>query len=116
MKFQTFPATEFGAGHGSVRLVSSDSFVTGNQSSGTAGSSAGTTPNSVFTGQATNSAYFYDVRVTLDRLALKHVPHDMRVVPGIRIEPDINVCERAVWAYVLERVMPIVQDGMREPS
>ncbi len=117
VKFQTFPSVEFGDGHGSVRLVSSDSFLTGAQSSSSGtGGSAGTTSNSVFTGQNPSSSYFYDVRVTLDRLALKHVSRDARIVPGMPVQADIKVGERTVWEYLLERVLPIVQEGMREPS
>ena len=116
VKFQTFPSVEFGDGHGAVRLVSSDSFLTGQQGSTSGGSSAGTTSNAVFTGQTPGSAYFYDVRVTLDRLALKHVSRDTRIVPGMPVEADIKVGDRTVWEYLLERVLPIVQTGMREPS
>ena len=116
LKFQTFPSVEFGDGHGSVRLVSSDSYLTGSQNSATGGGSAGTTSNSVFTGQTPGSAYFYDVRVTLDRLALKHVPRDSRILPGMPVEADIKVGDRTIWEYLLERVMPVVQEGMREPS
>ncbi len=116
VKFQTFPSMEFGDGHGSVRLVSSDTFLTGSQSGTTAGGSAGTTSNAVFTGQIPGSAYFNDVRVTLDRLALKHVPHDTRIVPGMPVQADIKVGSRTIFEYLLERVLPIFQEGMREPS
>ena len=116
LKFQTFPSVEFGDGHGAVRLVSSDSYLTGSQNSTPSGTSAGTAPNSVFTGQMPGSAYFYDVRVTLDRLALKHVPRDARIIPGMPVEADIKVGDRTIWEYLLERVLPIVQEGMREPS
>ena len=54
--------------------------------------------------------------MTLDRLALKHVARDTRIVPGMPVEADIKVGERTIWAYLLERVLPIVQEGMREPS
>ncbi len=116
VKFQTFPSIEFGDGHGSVRLVSSDSFLTGSQNSATTGGSAGTTSNAVFTGQTPGSPYFYDVRVTLDRLALKHVARETRIIPGMPVEADIKVGERTIWEYLLERVLPIVNEGMREPS
>ncbi len=115
VKFQTFPSMEFGDGHGSVRLVSSDSFLTGSQPS-SAGASAGTTSSSVFTGLAPVSAYFYDVRVTLDRLALKHVARETRIVPGMPVSADIKVGERTIWEYLLERMLPVFQEGMREPS
>ena len=70
----------------------------------------------MFTGQAPVSAYFYDVRVTLDRLALKHVAHETRIVPGMPVQADIKVGERTIWEYLLERVLPVFQEGMREPS
>ena len=117
VKFQTFPSSQFGDGHGSVRLVSSDSFLTGTQAGNAAtGGSAGTTSNAVFTGQTPNSPYFYDVRVTLDRLALKHVARDTRIVPGMPVQADIKVGERTIWEYLLEHVLPTFQEGMREPS
>ena len=116
IKFAAFPSTTFGYGQGSVRLVSSDSFLTNSSSSTTSASSAGTAPNSVFTGQQPNSPYFYDVRITLDRLALKHIPKGAHIVPGMPVEADVKVGQRTVWDYLLERIMPIVQDGMREPT
>ncbi len=70
----------------------------------------------MFTGQSPNSAYFYDVRVTLDRLAMRHLGKDMRIVPGMPVQADIKVGERTVWEYLIERVMPIVQEGMHEPN
>ena len=115
IKFQSLPYSEFGLGHGSVRLVSADSFLTGTPASSAQGAS-GLASNSVFTGAAPTSAYFYDVRITLDRLALQHVPKDMHIVPGMPVEADIKVGDRTVWEYLIERLLPIVNEGMREPS
>jgi HlyD family secretion protein len=114
VKFQSFPFTEFGEAHGTVRLVSADSFVTNAGATTTTGS-AGTTANSVFTGVAPTSPYFYDVRVTLDRLEMKNMPKDFRVVPGMPVEADIKVGERTIWDYLIERMLPIIEEGMREP-
>ena len=116
IKFAAYPSTTFGYGQGSVRIVSSDSFLTSSGASPSTASSAGTTANSIFTGQAPNSPYFYDVRITLDRLALRHIPKDAHVLPGMPVEADIKVGERTIWEYLIERVMPIVQTGMREPT
>jgi HlyD family secretion protein len=116
VKFQTFSFTEFGNGLGTVRLVSSDSFLTNTTSTTTSPSSSGTAPNSVYTGQAPNSAYFYDVRVTLDRLSLRHIPKDTHIVPGMPVEADIKVGQRTLLEYLSERVLPVVQEGMREPN
>ena len=70
----------------------------------------------MFTGQTPLSPYFYDVRVTLDRLALRHIGKDTRIVPGMPVEADIKVGERTIWDYLVERLMPVVEEGMREPS
>lgn len=115
VKFATFPSTEFGEGHGSVRLISPDTFLTGTQNA-TSGNSSGTTSDSVFTGQTPNSPYFNDVRVTLDRLALRHLPRDTRITPGMPVQADIKVGERTIWEYLIERILPVMQEGMREPS
>jgi HlyD family secretion protein len=116
VKFQTFPMLEFGSGRGSVRLLSADTYLTGTSNQPTGGASSGTTADSVFTGQTPNSPYFYDTRITLDRLDLKNMPKEFRVTPGMPIEADIKVGERSIWNYLLERIVPVVQEGMREPD
>jgi HlyD family secretion protein len=116
IKFASFPSTEFGSASGAVRLISADSFLTGTTSNTAGPSSAGTTANSVFTGVAPNSPFFYDTRITLDRLALKNVPKDMHIVPGMAVEADIKVGERTLLEYLTERLMPMVNEGMREPN
>ncbi len=116
VKFQTFSFTKFGQATGSVRLVSGDSFITGGASSSTTGTPAGGSANSIFTGVNPTSPYFYDVRVSLDRLNLKHVPKDFRVLPGMPVEVDVKVGTRTVWEYFVERYLPILYDGMREPD
>jgi HlyD family secretion protein len=117
LRFSSFPSITFGMAHGFVRVISADSYLTGtNSPTGTGATSSGTTSDSVFTGQAPNSPYFYDVRVTLDRLGLKNVPKDMRIMPGMPVEADIKVGERTIWSYLVEKVLPILQEGAREPN
>jgi HlyD family secretion protein len=115
IKFATFPYSEFGLGHGTVRMISADSFVTGATSTTVQGA-AGQVSNSVYLGTQSQSSYFYDVRVTLDRLALKHVPKDMHITPGMAVQADIKVGQRTVLEYLVERLLPILDEGMREPS
>jgi hemolysin D len=116
IKFSTFSFTKFGLARGSVRTVSSDSFITGQAAGTTTGTPSGTASNSVFTGVNPTSPYFYDVRVSLDRLSLMHVPTNFRVVPGMPVEVDVKVGERTVIDYLVERLLPILYDGMREPD
>jgi HlyD family secretion protein len=115
--FSSFPSITFGMAHGFVRLISADSYLTGtNSPTGTGANSAGGTSDAVFTGQAPNSPYFYDTRITLDRLGLKNVPKDMRIMPGMPVTANIKVGERTIWSYLIEKVLPILQQGAREPN
>ena len=116
IKFAAYPFSRFGSGEGSVRLVSADSFLTGSGVSGNTATSAGNTADAVFTGQQPTSPYFFDVRVSMDRLALRHLPKEAHIVPGMPVEADIKVGERTIWEYLIERMLPILQEGMREPT
>ncbi len=116
IKFQTFMFTKFGEASGSVRLVSADSFMTGGASSSSTGTPSGGSGNSIFTGVNPTSPYFYDVRVSLDRLALKNVPKDFRVIPGMPVQVDVKVGDRTVWDYFVERLVPVMYEGLREPD
>jgi HlyD family secretion protein len=116
LKFESFPSTEFGYGTGSVRLISADSFLTSTSPQSNGPSSAGNTSNAVFTGTAPNSPFFYDVRLTLDRLALKNVPKDLHIVPGMGVEADIKVGDHTILQYLTERFLPVLTEGMREPN
>ncbi len=119
IKFMTFVFTKFGQASGSVRLVSADSFLTGgaaSAASGSTGTPSGGAGNSIFTGTNPTSPYFYDVRVSLDRLALKNVPKDFRVIPGMPVTVDVKVGDRTIWDYFVERLMPVMYEGMREPD
>lgn len=116
VQFQTFPFLEFGDARGTVRLISSDSFLTGSAASAATGAGSGTTANSVFTGVNPTSPYFYDVRVTIDRMNLKNVPHDFHLIPGMPVQVAITVGSRSIIDYIVERVLPIFYEGMREPT
>ncbi len=115
VRFETFPFLEFGEAEGTVRLISADSFPT-NATSGQPGMSAGTMGNTVFTGTSPNSAYFYDVRITVDRLDLKRVPHDFHLMPGMPIDVAIVAGSRNIISYLVERYLPTFYEGMREPT
>lgn len=115
IKFSTFDFMRFGSGTGTVRLISADSFST-NSGSNSGAASSGTLANSVYTGGTTTNPYFYDLRVTLDRLSMKHVPKHFRPTPGMPVEVDVKVGDRTVIEYIIERVSPILNDGMTEPN
>lgn len=116
IKFSTFPFTAFGEGAGAVRVVSAESFATGSTSGNATGTPSGTMANSVYTGVNPTNAYFYDVRVSLDRLNLKNVPKNFHITPGMSVEVDVKVGDRTIADYLIERMLPIIYEGMREPD
>ena len=106
VKFDTFPFTQYGTASGTVRLVSADSFT----SDPAAPARPGAAPPAGAMGGA-----FYRGRVSLDTVQLRDVPQGFRVTPGMPVTADIKVGERTVMGYLLGRVLPVAQEGMREP-
>ena len=108
LKFDTFPFTQYGMARGTVRVISADSF-TGADAAST-GRSAGAVP---LPPNSTES--YYRARVAIDSVDLHDVPPGFRVTPGMPITADIKVGQRTVLGYLLGRVLPVTQEGMREP-
>ncbi len=58
---------------------------------------------------------FYRARITLDEIGLHGVPAGFRVIPGMPVTADIKVGKRTVLQYLSGLVLPVAQEGMREP-
>lgn len=106
IKFDSFPATQYGTAEGKVRFLSPDSFI-GNQ------------PDEKQRGvrqqdQISGSSY-YRARVSIDEVKLHDTPDGFHIVPGMPVLADVKVGKRTVLSYLLSRVLPVVYDGMREP-
>ena len=59
---------------------------------------------------------FYRARVSLDHIGLHGTPPNFHVVPGMPITADIKVGQRTVLKYFLGRILPVAQEGLREPQ
>jgi HlyD family secretion protein len=57
---------------------------------------------------------YYRGQIAIERTALRNVPNDYRIVPGMPVTADVKVGRRTVLNYLLGRVMPLVTEGMRE--
>ena len=104
IKFDTFPATQYGTAEGKVRTVSADSF--------------NSTSDERMRGTqqpAANAASFYKNRITIAENKLHDTPAEFRIGPGMPVTADIKVGERTLLSYLLSRVLPVAMDGMREP-
>lgn len=106
IKFDTLPFSQYGMAEGTVRMVSPDSFTAQDETRDLTGavpvSAASTEP-------------FYRTRISVNREALHGVPPGFRVVPGMPVAADIKVGKRTVLSYLLGRVLPYAEEGMREP-
>jgi hemolysin D len=108
VKFDTFPFTRYGVAHGTVRMVSPDSFTVFDEQRNPTGAL-------IPAATATSSSVWYRSRITLDRVDLHGVPTDFHLIPGMAVTADIKVGKRTVLSYLLQRVVPLAQEGMREP-
>jgi HlyD family secretion protein len=116
IKFDTLPYFRYGYAIGHVERVSADSFV--DPSQGTQNPQA-TQPN--FSANAPQSlgtapVYYYRVSITLDKMELRHPPESFSIKPGLPLQVDINVGKRTILQYLLDRVMPFLASGAREPT
>jgi hemolysin D len=105
IKFDTFPYSQYGMAEGTVRIISADSF-TAQEEARNPTSGLPIPPN---------PEPFYRARIAIDRVGLHDVPAGFRLIPGMPVTADIKVGKRTVLKYLLGRVMPVAQEGMREP-
>ncbi|MGC4025472.1 MAG: HlyD family type I secretion periplasmic adaptor subunit [Mesorhizobium sp.] len=106
IKFDTFPYAQYGMAHGSVRIVSPDSFSAQDQARDR---------NSSLAMVPSETEPFYRARITIDQVALHDVPADFAIVPGMPVTADVKVGQQTVISYLLGRILPIGREAMREP-
>jgi len=97
IKFDSFPYIRHGFGHGRVQTISEDAF---RQDPDT---------------RAPLQMPFFRSRISIDELAMRNLPNEFRLVPGMPVTADIIVGQRTMLGYLFQRIMPTLQEGMREP-
>ena len=116
IKFDTLPYFRFGYAVGHVVRISSDSFTdpTAGQTNpiGQQPSISTQSPQNL----GTAPVYYYQATISIDKLELKHPPASFRIMPGMPIEADIRVGQRAIFNYMFDRILPFLASGMREPT
>lgn len=106
IKFDTFPFMQYGMAHGTVRIISPDSF----QPQEDQRNPSGAVPIPANTGEP-----YYRARVTLDQINLRNTPKDFSLMPGMPVTADIKVGKRTILGYLMGRTLSIAAEGMREP-
>jgi membrane fusion protein, hemolysin D len=106
IKFNTFPYTRYGMAYGTLRLVSSNSFT----------DIPGQSDNSGAVPPPAAGVPYYRARVSIDQVTLHGTPPGFHLTPGMPVEADIKVGRQSVLRYMLEEVLPVAQNAMREPG
>ncbi len=106
IKFDTFPFSQYGMARGKVRIVSPSSFTPQEEARH---------PTSLVPTATDSAEPFYRARITLDEIGLHGVPAGFRIISGMPVTADIKVGKRTVLQYLSGLVLPVAQEGMREP-
>ena len=106
IKFDTFPYTQYGMGHGVVRVVSPDSFSAQDEQRN---------PTGAVPLPANAGGLWFRSRISLDQINLHHTPADFHLIPGMPIQADIRVGQQTILRYMLGKAVPLATEGMREP-
>ncbi|MBV1833835.1 HlyD family type I secretion periplasmic adaptor subunit [Novacetimonas pomaceti] len=110
LKFAAFPYTQYGGADATVRVISADSFTEGN-----GGNNGGMLAQQGASASGDPQSAYYRVRLVIDRYTLHGVPSFFHPQPGMPVEADIHVGRRTMMQYLLNRLIPAMTDGMREP-
>lgn len=104
IKFDTLPFVRYGTARGLVRTISADSFSPDTRPH-EGGSTLPNRPNTLY----------YRANISLEEFKLHDMPTGFRPIPGMPITADVKVGTRTILAYFIDRVLPVVQDSLREP-
>ncbi|SED81709.1 type I secretion membrane fusion protein, HlyD family [Rhizobiales bacterium GAS188] len=104
IKFDTFPFVQYGVAEGSVRTVSADSFIGGEE-----------TQRGSVVNQGPQSGTYFKARIAIDAIKMHDVPGGFQLKPGMPVSADIRVGQHTILSYIFARVLPIGLEGMREP-
>src|SRR6185437_14889842 len=107
IQFNTYPYVRYGTAWGTVRYQSANSFTTIQNS---------TQVGSTMMAQGTPTMPYYDTRATVDKINMRGIPGGFHLEPGMAVTTQIVVGYRTVLQYLLEKMLPIPLEGMREAS
>jgi HlyD family secretion protein len=96
LKFDAWPSGQHGSARGVVRSISADTLNFSDKS-----------------GAASRSVYL--ARIDVQSTDLKKVPSDFRLVPGMTLTADIMIGDHTVAEYLVDRAVPTLTEGFREP-
>ena len=57
----------------------------------------------------------FKARIAFTKVALRNVPADFRLIPGMTLQADILVGHRTIMSYIVEGALRTGSEAMREP-
>ncbi len=99
VKLDALPFQRHGTLSGRVRVITENSFPAEKASSQ----------------QTDAQPAFFRARVALGPVTLQDVPPDFRLIPGMTTTAEINVGKRTVISYLLDPVIRLFDESLREP-
>ena len=104
VKLDALPFQRHGTISGRVRVITENSFQPDKNN---AGPQTGKDPD--------GRPAFFRARVTLGPLTLQDVPQDFRLIPGMTTTAEILVGKRTIISYLLDPVIRVFDESLREP-
>jgi hemolysin D len=102
VKLDALPFQSHGTLSGVLRIVTENSFQPDKNSSAAAQTSDG-------------QPSFFRARISLGPLDLHDAPEGFRLIPGMTGAAEINIGRRSIISYVLDPVVRLFDEGLREP-
>lgn len=99
LKFDAFPFQKYGTGHGTVRVVSRDSFA----------------PDTKNDATRHMSSPYYRILIDVDEARLRSQPADFQMIPGMAVTAEMKVGHRSVMSYFLYPLIRGLDESIREP-
>jgi HlyD family secretion protein len=102
VKFDALPFQRHGTITGEVRVITENSFQPDKGPAAPAKDTDG-------------RPAFFRARITLGPLTLQDVPPDFRLIPGMTTTAEIIIGKRTIISYLLDPVIRLFDEGLREP-
>jgi len=101
VKLDALPYQRHGVISGTLRVITENSFQSDK--------------NGRQTDKPDGQPAFFRARVALGPLQLRNVPSDFRLIPGMTTTAEMVVGKRTVISYLLDPVVRLFDEGLREP-
>ena len=102
LKLDALPYQQFGTLPGQLRILSEGSFQAAEKDQRTNGSDR-------------SSAALFRARMTIDPKVQRTLPPGFRLIPGMAVTADIVIGKRSVISYVLDPIIRLFDEALREP-